>query len=777
MIISPPFLPVRAAGQSEESWLDEAMRPTASRLPDTHAAEGSFPLSHNLCWHNGIHLQAPIDDGGNLPVRAIADGIVRFVNPPAPANLRVDDPQNYNPFQRAGTESNPAWTDNGCVIIEHTTSIGATGTAETQVTFYSLYTHLNELGRRTIPGETNRPYWAAGDRIWRKDVVGQAGRIYGHGGQIHFEICFDTTNLQRLLGRTPAWVDPASHAAPTSDGRSDAVYGSTYFFLPSSSPTHAGTLRLNAILGGTSGAAGELGTPLWVRMTYDDGGCTFESFDRLGTRLAALPGDAASEYGLYADSLARHEAVRPADRTLSSPSGWYELLRLGRNLGHGSGDADNDPLPVKAAHWRRIPNAAGAAVWADLNADGTFKFSDADFLPVMGWNCIDDDTNPGDQRCESPNLLSLILEPGDGNAAGMEPDQLIRRLGDPNVRARLRKTCCKFPSEWDKATIAERYQFVQKLQTFVEAPHEWQRLEAHLKALSFDGLPAKYLQADWHVQPRELIGQMRKCGWLSAREFAQCFPRKQLHLRGTSFHLVTKPWTEILPRADSWARAFNIENRRFGVARTRQRLVHYFSHVIPETGFLAMVKEGDNTAGTYLRGQPYWPYYGRGLIQLTWLDKYQEYGRFRAFPRTESAGTYAALGWNPDDLIAASNSSFNRGNCSDSACFFVVSKTGMLRAMDRGIATDDAVDVSRYVNGRVAIQNLNGLDIRLQSILFLRDVLLDRPADDLTESLTFTWRRSSEKEPTGRTNARGQPERAFVTRVWTIDVPLEKQRP
>ena len=73
-------------------------------------------------------------------------------------------------------------------------------------------------------------------------------------------------------------------------------------------------------------------------------------------------------------------------RATSSPSGWYELSRFGRNIG-------TDPLPANAAHWRKIPTDVGT-VWADLNAPGTRKFSDADFPAFKGWNCFDDDPTP-----------------------------------------------------------------------------------------------------------------------------------------------------------------------------------------------------------------------------------------------------------------------------------------------------------------------------------------------------------------------------------------------
>jgi len=101
MIISPPFLPTRAGAQSDDTWMDSAMAAPASRLAGTRAPEGSFPLSYNLSWHNGVHIQAPAGDSGSLPARAVADGTVVFVKTPTQANNNVDDAQNYNPFDQA----------------------------------------------------------------------------------------------------------------------------------------------------------------------------------------------------------------------------------------------------------------------------------------------------------------------------------------------------------------------------------------------------------------------------------------------------------------------------------------------------------------------------------------------------------------------------------------------------------------------------------------------------------------------------------------------------
>ena len=48
-------------------------------------------------------------------------------------------------------------------------------------------------------------------------------------------------------------------------------------------------------------------------------------------------------------------------------------------------------------------------VWADLNASGTYKLSDADFPAFLGWNCFADDSNAEDQRCDSAKLKALLL--------------------------------------------------------------------------------------------------------------------------------------------------------------------------------------------------------------------------------------------------------------------------------------------------------------------------------------------------------------------------------
>lgn len=114
---------------------------------------------HDLA--HGLHIQAPRDAHNQpLPVRAIADGTVIFKRAPKPANNTATDAQNYT----------PAWTDNGIVIVRHTTDIGATGNTPTTVTYYSVYMHLSSIDAAV---EEKKP-------IWRKDVIGKAGTWMEH---------------------------------------------------------------------------------------------------------------------------------------------------------------------------------------------------------------------------------------------------------------------------------------------------------------------------------------------------------------------------------------------------------------------------------------------------------------------------------------------------------------------------------------------------------------------------------------------------------------------
>lgn len=66
---------------------------------------------------------------------------------------------------------------------------------------------------------------------------------------------------------------------------------------------------------------------------------------------------------------------------------------------------------------------------------------------------------------------------------------------------------------------------------------------------------------------------------------------------------------------------------RDGKIDTPRRVQMFLANIIQETAALKTLAEYDSLDGTYLRSKPYYPYYGRGYIQLTWRDNYRAAGK------------------------------------------------------------------------------------------------------------------------------------------------------
>ena len=608
MLISPPFLPARTPNQLDAEWVDMAMRPPVSRAPLSSAYEGSFPLSAALMWHNGLHIQARRKpDGITWPaVRAVAGGTIIYTSPPTKPNAEPTDAQNHNPFGK-----DPAWTDNGLIIIAHQAEIGATNNQAATATafkFYSAYMHLGSIA--TNPA-TKKP-WCVADVVERKEELGAPGQIYGEAGQIHLEICCDAVSAAVILNRPVGWKENKPVAAPNSDGRTDAVFGSLWFYLPIGTPTRTTepTQHHRALSSGASAASDHfvpdtLREARWVELHYEQGNANLKTFDVEGAPIGVSLSVQDAEYGLYKVANARHESYLkqnpPAPgQIVSSPSGWYELLRFGRNLGFGGG---TDPLPADAAHWRQIPAATGT-IWADLNAKGTHKFSDADFLAAAGWNCYDDDWNTANQLCESPNLKRLLRHPEQRRRMAamlvrtMEADiedrlLIAKRLNEPTLRAILRRAVCRFPTEWDRSTIEKRHEWTRNPaeKLLLDDPGHWKNFCLHLRAISFDDLPEEYKTADWRFHPAEFISMFRQCGWLGKHELTRVYP-------DAPYASVGKTKEQYI---NIYHAAFNFTSRKYRID-TPYRIAHFLGQIAQESFYMMLTREASiNTTQAILK--------------------------------------------------------------------------------------------------------------------------------------------------------------------------------
>lgn len=725
MLISPPFLPPRG-NQTEDQWLDTAMS-------GGEPGHGAFPVSYLLEWHGGLHLTAPM--GGNgvaLPVRAVADGTVVFIRQRSDADS-PDDPLNYG----------DGYTSDAVVVICHDSEIGATAAGQpTPVRFYSVYMHLHSI----------QPTVRLGRPLYRKDEIGQAGHIYGEPNVMHFEICCDDANLARLVGRA------TGHLSLATDGRTDALFGEMYFHLPAGTPIYGARplpqftqamvqpaatavvrgqpttpapapLSLQAVhttasefviglrYAGGEGAAGQRGDA--VLTTYRMSG------EAEGTPLR----EAEAEYKLYISAKHISEAYPAAARP--AVSAVYELLRFGRIVGP-------DALaPADVPHWREVSYPGGQG-WVNLNAANVHKFSDADFPQWKGWALIDDDAH-GDSRCDSAMLHQMIYGTA---AAGLQPSrqQATAQLNSLVVQAKLARTVCKFPSEWDASTIDQRWAWLKTQSDENPEPlneEDYAELKAHVQALCFP-LPELF-SAQWCFNPREFIKQFRRCYWLSGRELAQCIPR-QCGLGAT-------PWVTASARGENHRIRMSQMFGKYG-ALTTTRKVHFLAQIYIETGLLRTMREGGlgATNPAIPKAQYYAAFYGRGYMQLTWASNYDGYGTFRGF--ANHAGAYAdaritqasthtwsdfnpatqqptlrqwSPRYDPDQLVT------NDYACADSGGYYWISKTyrgtsDITRTVDLGMSSNIVGFVSWLVNG-----GGNGYVERQGFARFVYNVLGDEP--------------------------------------------------
>lgn len=651
MIISPPFLPKPNAGETDDVFLSRAM---VGGIP----GDGGYPLSFDLNWHGGIHLTAPQESGKALPVCAISDGILVYFRQPTQESEAAPD---------HGLRYREKWTDDGCIVIKHETEIGEG--EKGKIVFYSIYMHLTKIS-------LSAP--AKGKKIYRKDIIGEAGKIYGEENRIHFEIVADDSKIENIVGRKEKDL-----AFKTSDGRKDCCWGDIFFFIPpevfgyeSQPSSHLSALNNSQIIyrcpampagpapieeaGGTPATnvsntvdgyewalATELQDGLFVRMSFVKGSCTLTTYTRSGFDLGGVDEKSEFEYSLFKTS---------SELYPQSPSAGFELLRFGRVIG------EERLQPTDAAHWRKIkfPAKVGEESkvgWVNLNSPTVGKFSDADFAHWQGWQLVDDDKDK-DSHCQSPFIRELLaLDVGkvvsdNTDAIGIatspaysslseeakqqlseryvkERDLSKQKLESTDAQNRIKRLVCMFPSEWCKNDFDARYDWLLKVAENGPMPQEaYDKLKRHQVALGFwedaaiEGIESRH----WHFPPKEFIATFRKCSWLSRNELVQLLPTNSLRKASTwQWESISLPNAGTLlssssPDALTRRNDLNKALRKFLVV-TPVRLACFFGNATQETQWYQKFHEGS----------PYWykPWDGRGFLQLTHASNYIKYWEFK----------------------------------------------------------------------------------------------------------------------------------------------------
>ncbi|MEC5387281.1 M23 family metallopeptidase [Uliginosibacterium sp. H3] len=621
MLISPPFLPPRLEDETEETWLNRAFEEVVG--------EGMYPVGDRLCWHGGIHLNAPASTSVAdqfLPVRAIADGTVVFVR--HGEATRNDDPNHVLNYDGG-------WTSDGAVVIEHNTEIGADAQNNpVSVRFYSVYMHLTSVSSTIQQG---RP-------IYRKDLLGDAGYIRGEPNRMHFEIACDAANLQNLIGRT------TGDLPITQDGRVSVVFGELYFHMPSGTPIYDQKPLDNNPVAHIQPPKPSAKAPLpppqalspitttempcivGMRHAYGEGvaanrgNLTVRTYLESGTRCGdALP-EAEYEYNLYPRAKAISESYPANERP--APSAVLELLRFGRII-----NAANETLtPNDVPHWHEItiPTADGTGNqrgWVNLNNQApeqiVRKFSDADFPHWAGWRVFDDDLSAGDSRCDSAAFKTLLDISRDGNVT---PDERRARMQDPNVLKKALHAICAMPSEWNAADIETRWNWLQLSSD--ENPQaldgeEFSGFCAHVRA--FCVAAPELHTATFRLHPRSFVTAFRQCGWLSTAESVQLLPRRFVaeHHGTQTLYRSSITLAQARARIGGMARELNRIMRKYMI-ESRQRQSVFLANAVVESSYMAQFYEGGRGANTR-----YGDWYGRGIIQITWEENYLAYFRYR----------------------------------------------------------------------------------------------------------------------------------------------------
>ncbi|OMG72763.1 M23 family metallopeptidase [Burkholderia ubonensis] len=646
MIISPPFLPVAGITSSNIDITD----PMMDAVDKFELAHGIYPVAFDRRWHTGVHLM-PTDQ--NERVRAIADGEVVAYRV---CQKAIDGGEGV-------LDSNP-----GFVLLKHTTETGE----GRPITFYSLYMHLLDLESYTKPQIDSLPKFlrtptpdegqaGSGKKVYRKDVLGLPGRCHGQR-HIHFEIFMLPGDFDAYFGSTQ--LDNKQPATPSHKD----YWGHSYFIIPADQqfkdkPTGLdATNKPRGIEFETLVAGSNQGYALHVEAYFHKGNKYTSTWrvEQDGTRTLLTP-TPAKETGYEYDLLARAKSLYPG-----CPSDGYELLRFGGRilsdhptLPDGAtntpasfapdlpGDPDPASSPGPRTTWIRVTYAQGQEGYININAPGIVKLSDADFPSFTGWQKISEGNTPysDDAMCDIDELKKIIgdVAPKSADAKEYEDEDALGSYigGSASVQAALRGFICEAPTEWNKTHNETRYAKLNEPDEFYGKqqktnPDGYKEFLNLLEKFQFWGktqLPEGKL---WYFHPLQFIRHFRKCAWLSADEFKQLLPMEVLRESGSTVFYEPVPAANAVGSiARNHRVPLNKMLRKYNIT-TPNRISAILGNSLQETQWLGKLHEDNSNMW-------YYPWDGRGFLQLTHPGNYIDYWDFRGRGTQISRATRDAI--------------------------------------------------------------------------------------------------------------------------------------
>lgn len=665
MIISPPFLPASGLTADDASTPDPMMDFVDEFEIGHH---GVWPVTFDRRSHCGIHLDPGTRGAGQAePVRAIADGEV--------VAYRVC--QNGIPDGTPNpTTGQPELNSNaGFVLLRHKTDTGDGRT----IVYYSLYMHLMDMTRQEsiVPqpllkdapdtGSPNAlPKWlldttdgkdgvvqpGGSRKVYRKDMLGYVGKHQGVT-HLHFEIFMASADKGADF---TAWFDKVQIGVkkPTQPTTGD-YWGHSYFVISGPQefyPQPAGMDEtwFPRVPGGSLGADDTLYVEAWfhkgqrfTRAWIDKGGNGNATLLTRGP--IADPYDSASkhyEYDLYDRAMALYPAC---------PSDGYEMLRFGRIL------SDHPTLTGAAcATWIAVPfDENGTLGYVNIAPDAIKKLSDADFPFFTGWQKVDGENTPFNDagRCDYatlcrltgirdslPSAQPLEADPNNNNEVDLQLASYVQNTD--GVSEKLRGMVFKARSEWDPSCNEERYKDLNDPYGFFGKqkdanPDGYTRFTGFLSKFQFLDKTPLAGQELWFFHPLAFIRHFRKCAWLSASEFKQLLPTEVLREAG-AHGLYYEDVAYSRRRADlasTHRTPLNCALRKYSIS-TPERMAAFFGNSLQETQWLEKLHENN-------RSMWYYPWDGRGFLQLTHASNYIDYWDFRGRKAQISQTTRDAL--------------------------------------------------------------------------------------------------------------------------------------